>query len=145
VRFLPGAQEFLQALADRRMRTVLVTNAHHDSLSIKSSRVDLRRYFESMVSAHRLGAPKEHDEFWLRLAVELRYDPARALFVDDSLAVLRAARRHGIAQIFAILRPDSTQGLREMNEFPAVESVVELLDHAFLSGAPHARETALRD
>jgi HAD superfamily hydrolase (TIGR01509 family) len=135
VRFLPGAQEFLQTLIDRRMRTVLVTNAHHDSLSIKASQVDLERYFESMISSHRLGAPKEHDEFWLKLAEELRFDPARTLFVDDSLTVLRAAQRHGIAQIFAILRPDSTQGLREVTEFPAVEAVIDLLGRALVSSA----------
>jgi HAD superfamily hydrolase (TIGR01509 family) len=145
VRFLPGAQEFLQTLADRRMRTVLVTNAHHDSLSIKSSTVDLQRYFDSMISSHRFGAPKEHDEYWVKLAAELRYDPARTLFVDDSLAVLRAARRHGIAQIFAILRPDSTQAVRETTEFPAVEAVIDLLDGEPLCGASHARKASLHD
>ena len=55
----------------------------------------------------------------------MRFDPARTLFIDDSLPVLRAARRHGIAQLFAILRPDSTQPAREIDEFPAMESVVD--------------------
>ena len=69
------------------------------------------------MSSHRLGVAKEHDEFWVRLQAELRYEPARTLFIDDSVAVLRAARRHGIAHIFAISRPDSTQGRREVGEF----------------------------
>jgi putative hydrolase of the HAD superfamily len=126
--FLPGAQEFLQALVDRGLRTVLVTNAHPGSLAIKAAQIDLERYFETMVSSHHFGAPKEHDEFWIRLQAQLRYDPARTLFVDDSLAVLRAARRHGIAHIYTVLRPDTTQGLRSLAEFPAVEGVIELAE-----------------
>jgi putative hydrolase of the HAD superfamily len=127
VRFLPGAQQFLQELVDRRVQTILVTNAHPDSLSIKASQTSLQRYFQAMISSHRLGAPKEDDAFWSRLHGELGYDPARTLFVDDSPAVLRAARRHGIAHIYTVLRPDSTQAARAGADFPAVEAVVELL------------------
>ncbi len=130
VRFLPGAQEFLQALVDRGARTVLVTNAHQDTLAIKASHTGLARYFESMVSSHQFGAPKEHDDFWKKLGAHVHFDPARTLFVDDSLAVLRAARRYGIAQIFAISRPDSTQGLREVAEFAAIEAIIQLLGDA---------------
>ena len=125
--FLPGAQAFLQTLVDRGRRTVLVTNAHPASLAIKAAQISLQRYFETMVSSHQFGAPKEHDEFWIHLHAQLRYDPARTLFVDDSPAVLRAARRHGIAHIYTVLRPDTTQGLRPLAEFPAVEAVIELV------------------
>jgi putative hydrolase of the HAD superfamily len=127
VAFLPGAQDFLQALVDRGVRTVLVTNAHPDSLAIKAAQTSLKRYFESLVSSHELGVPKEHDDFWPRLAARLRYDPARTLFVDDSVPVLRAARRHGIAHLFMVLKPDTTQGRRPQSEFAGVDGVVELL------------------
>jgi putative hydrolase of the HAD superfamily len=50
------------------------------------------------------------------------------LFVDDSLAVRRAARQFGIGQVFAISQPDSTQEQRVMEEFPAVAGILELLD-----------------
>lgn len=131
--FLPGAQAFLQALTDRGVRTILVTNAHPDSLAIKVAQTSLHRYFESLVSSHELGAPKEHDDFWTRLRERSDFHPARTLFVDDSLPVLRAARRAGVAHIFTVLSPDSTQGRRPPNEFPAVDAVIELLDeHAAL-------------
>jgi 5'-nucleotidase len=130
VSFLPGAQEFLQTLADRGVRTFLVTNAHPDSLAIKCAQTSLQRYFERMVSSHQLGAPKEHDDFWTRLQALLRYDPARTLFVDDSLPVLRAAQRHGVAHLYTVLRPDTTQGPRVRSEFPAVDAVIELLASA---------------
>jgi 5'-nucleotidase len=127
VRFLPGAEQFLQKLRARGLRTVLVTNAHHDALTIKEAQTGLARYFDAIVSSHRFGAPKEHAQFWIALENELRFDPKRCVFIDDSLAVLRAARRHGIGQIFAITRPDSTQAARAVSEFATIESVESLL------------------
>jgi HAD superfamily hydrolase (TIGR01509 family) len=128
VRFLPGAETFLQQLRARQIRTALVTNAHPEALRVKASQTGLLRYFDEAISSHRYGAPKEHAAFWASLQRELDFDPARALFVDDSLAVLRAARAHGIGQIRAVSRPDSTLPLRSVEEFPTVHGVIELLD-----------------
>lgn len=136
VRFLPGAEAFLAALraplaAGRAQpRSILVTNAHRDSLAVKARQTELTRYFDAVVSSHQYGAPKEHPDFWTRLQADMQLDPARCLFVDDSLPVLRAARRHGIAQIFAISRPDSSTGQRSIEEFPAVPAVIDLLEPA---------------
>jgi putative hydrolase of the HAD superfamily len=127
VRFLPGAEEFLQALRDKGLRVALVTNAHRDSLKVKATQTGLTNYFDAVFSSHSFGMPKEHPEFWRQLQAALHFDPARTLFVDDSHAVLEAARRHGIAHIFAISRPDSTMSAREMREFMSVEAVSDLL------------------
>jgi HAD superfamily hydrolase (TIGR01509 family) len=127
VRFLPGAERFLQALHARGLDPVLVTNAHRDALAIKAEQTGLARYFRRVVSSHDLGVPKEHPQFWQQLQAQLAFDPARCLFVDDSLPVLNAARAHGIGQIFAITRPDSTQHERRVEGFAAVERVELLL------------------
>ena len=55
------------------------------------------------------------------------FDPARTLFADDSLAVLRAAHAFGVKWLRAILRPDSGQPARVSSEFPAVDYVADLL------------------
>ena len=127
VRFLPGAERFLQTLHERGRDPVLVTNAHRGVLDIKTAQTGLARYFRHIVSSHDFGAPKEHPEFWSQLQAQLAFDPQRCLFVDDSLPVLKAARTHGIGQIFAITRPDSTQHARQIADFPSVERVQELL------------------
>jgi 5'-nucleotidase len=127
VRFLPGAESFLQALRARGTHTVLVTNAHRDALGIKAAQTGLDRYFHRIVSSHEFGVPKEHAQFWVQLQSTLDLDPARCLFVDDSIAVLNAARAHGIGQIFAISRPDSTQAERVVEGFAAIEGVKNLL------------------
>lgn len=128
VKFLPGAERCLQALQASGLRTVLVTNAHEDALRVKAAQTGLLRYFSAVISSHRYGVPKEHPEFWLTLEAQLRFDRERTLFVDDSLAVLRAARRHGIRHIVAIAHPDSTQERRVVQEFPSVHAIAELLD-----------------
>ena len=127
VRFLPGAELFLQTLHTRGLDPVLVTNAHRETLAIKIEQTGLGRYFRRVVSSHELGMPKEDPRFWAQLQARLDFDPARCLFVDDSIPVLRAARAHGIAQIFAISRPDSTQRARQMEDFATVERVQDLL------------------
>jgi len=128
VRFLPGAERFLQAMHMRGLDPVLVTNAHRGVLEIKTEQTGLARYFRRIVSSHDLGVPKEHAQFWAQLQAELAFDPARAMFVDDSIAVLNAARAHGIGHIFAISRPDSTQHARTIDGFETVERIEELLD-----------------
>lgn len=130
VRFLPGAREFLVELRRRGLRTVVVTNAHQDSLAIKAEQTGLLDYLDRAISSHDYGAPKEHPEFWRSLHASLGYDPSRVLFVDDGLPVLRAAQRHGIGQIFAVTHPDSTQSGRSVEEFAAIASVAELLSAA---------------
>jgi len=127
VRFLPGAEGFLTQLQERGLRTILVTNAHLDTLAVKAEQTGLARYFGAMASSHRYGAPKEDARFWPQLQREFGIEPARALFVDDSLPVLRAARQYGIGQLFAVSRPDSTLPARKIDEFPAIESVAHLV------------------
>jgi HAD superfamily hydrolase (TIGR01509 family) len=128
VRFLPGAERFLQTLHARGLDPVLVTNSHRGVLEIKTGQTGVARYFRRIVSSHDLGVPKEHAEFWTKLQAQLAYDPARCLFVDDSVTVLNAARAHGIGQIFAISRPDSTQHARTVDGFATVERIEQLLD-----------------
>jgi HAD superfamily hydrolase (TIGR01509 family) len=127
VQFLPGAERFLCEVRRRGKRTVLVTNAHLDSLAIKAEQTKLLQHFDMAVSSHQLGAPKEDPQFWARLGASVTFDPNRALFIDDSLPVLRAARQHGIAQLFAVIRPDSTQPARIVEEFPAIQGVADLI------------------
>jgi HAD superfamily hydrolase (TIGR01509 family) len=130
VRFLPGAEAFLRALREKNVQVALVTNAHRDSLKVKATQTGILDYFDVVFSSHSFGVPKEHPEFWQQLQAQLQFDPVRTLFVDDSLAVLTAAQRHGIAHVFAISKPDTTQAVREVQGFMSVEQVNHLLEAA---------------
>jgi putative hydrolase of the HAD superfamily len=127
VNFLPGAEEFLVRLQRSGKRRVLVTNAHPATLAIKNERVGLSRYFDACYSTHPFAAPKENAAFWPRLAAEDGFNAGRTLFVDDSLAVLDAARDYGIAWLRAVRRPDSGLPPQGTGEYWAVDRVAELL------------------
>jgi HAD superfamily hydrolase (TIGR01509 family) len=126
VGYLPGAEGFLQRLSTSGKRVVLVTNSHPETLAIKDERVALTQYFHATYSTHSFGVPKEHADFWPLLLQQEKFDPARALFVDDSLPVLASARRFGIAHIRAVRQPDSSAPPQATRDFIAIDRVSEL-------------------
>ena len=123
----PHVIEFLDLLEQAGKRRVLVTNAHQKSLQLKMRRTCLGDRLDGVVCAHQLGLPKEDQAFWERLRAEQAFDPARTLFVDDSLAVLASARRYGIGHLLAILLPDTRQPMRRVDEYDAVRDFSTLL------------------
>src|SRR5512139_4288036 len=114
IRWLPGAREFLTAQRAAGRRLVLATNAHPVTLAIKDDAVGIGEHFDRMYSSHVFGAPKEDPRFWQGLFAAERIDPARTLFIDDSLVVLAAAKAAGIAHLLAVRRPDSSRPARDM-------------------------------
>ena len=127
IRYLPGARGFLLAARAANRRLCLVTNAHPDTLAVKDAVTGLTRYFDSVVSAHELGYPKEEQAFWAQLVGRLDFDPERAMFVDDSEPVLAAARQFGIGQVVAISRPDSSAGQRSHSDSATVAALADLI------------------
>jgi putative hydrolase of the HAD superfamily len=123
----PDAELFLRALREAGKRVVLITNAHRDSLSLKMERVELAPWFERLISSHDYGFPKENQQFWFALRQDVNFDPARSLFIDDSLPILRSAGQFGVAHLLAVRQPDSQAGPKDTEEFEAVEDYQELL------------------
>ncbi|HUS23540.1 MAG TPA: GMP/IMP nucleotidase [Candidatus Binatia bacterium] len=124
---LQGSERFLEAVRDSGRALWLATNAHRDSWMVKMEQTGLGGHFERIVCSHDFAAPKESPEFWQRFVARHPFEPAQALFVDDSLPVLRAARDFGIGQCVAIRHPDSSRPAREISEFPAVDRLADLL------------------
>lgn len=123
----PFVLDFLAAVRARGKRLVLVTNAHGKALALKLRRTRLDEHFDAIVCAHDLGSPKERIAFWERLRAVQPYEAPSSVLIDDSLPVLRAARRHGIAQLLAVKRPDSRQPERTIAEFPAIAHLAEVM------------------
>lgn len=123
----PNVADFLDALQTAGKRSVLITNAHPDSLSLKLERVNLSPWFERLISSHQYGIPKEHPDFWTALQDDFAFDPARTLFIDDSLPILRRARAYGVAHLLAVQKPDSQQGEKDTEEFLGITDYKALL------------------
>ena len=124
----PDADTFLAALRGAGKRVALITNAHRDSLSLKLERVELAPWFDRLISSHDYGFPKEDQQFWQALHADFGFEPARSLFIDDSLPILRSARAFGVAHLLAVRQPDSRQGAKDTAEFAAVVDYRALIE-----------------
>ncbi|MEG7359340.1 GMP/IMP nucleotidase [Pseudomonas citronellolis] len=124
----PDADTFLAALRGGGKRVALITNAHRDSLSLKLERVELAPWFDRLISSHDYGFPKEDQQFWQALHADFGFEPARSLFIDDSLPILRSARAFGVGHLLAVRQPDSRQGAKDTAEFAAVEDYRTLIE-----------------
>ncbi|MEA3275480.1 MAG: GMP/IMP nucleotidase [Pseudomonadota bacterium] len=123
----PHVVDFLEALAARGKRRVLVTNAHQKSIALKMEKTRLAGHFERIICAHDLRVPKESADFWPRVQTVEPFDRERTLFVDDSQAVLLTARDYGFRWLLAVLEPDSKAPPRETGEFTSIHHFADLL------------------
>ena len=107
VRWLPGAEDFLEALSTLPARRILATNAHPFILAIKQAEVQVQRYFDRAITSHDFDAPKEYPEFWQSLERSFGIDLDRTVLVDDSINVLEAAQKAGVGHLVEVMHPDS--------------------------------------
>lgn len=124
---LPHVTEFLEAVRSTGTRLVLVTNAHPKSLGLKLEKTALNVFFDAIISSHAIGLPKEDPMFWQSLQKTESYEPATTLLVDDSLPVLRAARRSGPEHLIAVRKADSKRAPVAIDEFPAIVDFREMM------------------
>ncbi len=126
--YRPHVTEFLDALRQSGLRSVIVTNCHPDPLKLKLERTGLDQRVDAIVSSHQLGKAKEDPQFWRDLQQLTPYDAGATLMVDDSFPVLESARAAGIAQCLAVLAPDSQQAARERHpDIPGIHHFDEIL------------------
>lgn len=123
---IPGVEAFLRVTQNSGRPLWLVTNAHPDSWQLKLEHTGFGRYFERIFSSHDFGYPKEDLRFWDALHAKQDFDPARALFVDDSMPVLSAAQAWGIGQVIGIRKPDSSLPERPIPSMRSVATLAEL-------------------
>lgn len=125
--YLPGAPDFLAWVRRSGRPLTIVTNAHPQTIEVKAAQTGVHERVDEIICAHELGAPKESAAFWAALQRERPFDPGRTLLVEDSLAVLSAARAYGIGRPVAITRPDSRQPPRQISGFDSVERIADLI------------------
>tara|TARA_B100000029_G_C17370927_1_gene886116 strand:+ start:251 stop:919 length:669 start_codon:yes stop_codon:yes gene_type:complete len=133
ISYRPNAERFLNQVRAAGKRSLLVTNAHRDSLRVKDQHSDLIEKLDKDISCHDYGAPKEDPRFWARLRREHRYDPQRTLLIDDNAAVLEAAEQSGIRHLITVARPDSGRPARTGLSHRAIHDFEEIMPGAAAS------------
>lgn len=126
IAFRPHVQDFLGELRTQGFRTIIVTNAHQDSLSLKLETVGLEPLVDKIYSTHSFGKPKEDPSFWADLKQVEPFVLAHTLLVDDSIPVLESARQYGFEHLLAVLAPDSQQSPHSTTDFVGVQHFDEV-------------------
>lgn len=127
IKIFPNVEKFLNALRQHDKHISLVTNAHRKTIEIKLDHLDLEGYFDSVVSSHDFGHPKEEQSFWDKFMQAEPFDPATTLFIDDNQAVLAAAEAYGIQHLLSIKQPDSSQPLQDTQHYRALADFDEIM------------------
>ena len=94
---------------------------------MKAEHTGIDRLVDSVVCSHDFAAPKESAAFWHALERTSRSIRTARCCIEDSLAVLAAARAYGMRHTVAIRRPDSQLPPRATPEFLGVDGVFELV------------------
>jgi GMP/IMP 5'-nucleotidase len=128
--FLPGARDFLETVREMKIKVLLVTNSHPDTLELKEEVTGLCEFFDGVHSAHSYGYAKEQQDFWRALQDVEQFDPETTMLVDDTERVLQSAGEYGVEKLLTITRPDTSEPVRENSCFAAVEGVAELLERS---------------
>ncbi len=123
---LPHVIEFLELLKRTEKQVVLVTNAHRDSLNLKMEKTCLQSFFDGIICSHDFGVAKENPLFWTSLQQQQGFDKQRTLMIDDSLAVLNAAKQFGIAYLIAVSKPDTKKPVKTIDSYCAIEDFRKL-------------------
>jgi len=124
--FRPFVEDFLATMKKLGKRTVIVTNAHRDSVNLKMERTGLDKLVDHVISSHDYQEPKESQAFWDHLQREEPFDKDRTLLIDDSQAVLESAEKWGIHWLLTIFHPDSQKAPNTDSRFPGVHHFNEL-------------------
>ncbi len=123
----PHVEDFLVMLKQRKKKLFLVTNAHYKVLDIKLKKTRIGKYFDATVTSFELGYPKEMQEFWEKAERLLGFRREKSLFIDDTKAVLRAAKKFGIRYILYKSISSSRSEKGSSREFQSLDDFRELM------------------
>ena len=126
-----GCFELLQQLKTQGYRCWLLTNADLAGLQLKLEKINLRPYFELMISSEEIGHAKEEVAFWQKLQQRHPFDPTHSVFIDDTETVLDSAAAFGISQLFCISQPASNRPARAKADlgYPALDHLTQLYSY----------------
>jgi beta-phosphoglucomutase len=99
VQAVPGVQAFVADLAERGVPRAVATSATRRDVERILRQLDLRLYFEVIVSVEDVVWGKPDPEVYVLAARRLRVPPEACLVLEDSLVGVEAARRAGMRAV----------------------------------------------
>ena len=123
----PHVETFLKTVKAGRIKTFIVTNAHYKVLDMKLKKTDLGKYLTGAITSFEIGFPKEKIEFWKKAEQQLHFSKEKTILVDDTLEVLKTARKFGIKYLIYKARANSKLKPLPSSEFRTILDFSELM------------------
>lgn len=124
-----GCYELLNYLKTQQYPIWLATNADVAGLNFKLQQMNLKQYFDVIVSSEEIGHAKEEIEFWQILSTQHDFDPQYCYFIDDTEKVLNSAQKFGIKHLISIMQPSSEQSARDSFPYPMLNQLTDFIDY----------------
>jgi 2-haloacid dehalogenase len=105
---IPGSVTVLAELRAMDVRLVALSNWSAEMFPVARARFDFLSWFEGIVISGEVGVNKPDRRIFEQLIRQFEIEPARAVFIDDSLANVEAASGLG----FRAIRFTDANGLR---------------------------------
>lgn len=127
IRYLDGAEDFLQRARRFGHELIIVTNSSPDLLTLKDQATGIKAQVDATYSSGEFGVPKESQEFWQQFTEQSGIKREECILLDDSALVLQAAETFGLGAVLGITHPDSGRPPNALADWPTVAGVRELL------------------
>jgi beta-phosphoglucomutase len=96
---LPGLDVFLQSARDAEIKMAIGSAAIMFNIDFVLDNLNIRSYFDALVSADDVQKSKPDPETYLSCATMLQYDPANCIVFEDSQKGVESARRAGMKAV----------------------------------------------
>jgi HAD superfamily hydrolase (TIGR01509 family) len=106
-----GALEFVDALRQRGLKTVIVTSSDEKKMDfLFNQHPEFESHFDAIVTACQVSHSKPHPEPYLVGAAKVDINPQQCLVFEDSFQGLEAGRRAG-CRVIGIATTNSTEAI----------------------------------
>ncbi len=96
---LPGLDSFLRSARDAEIKMAIGSAAIMFNISFVLDNLNIRSYFDVLVSADDVQKSKPDPETYLSCATMLQYDPVNCIVFEDSPKGVESARRAGMKAV----------------------------------------------
>ncbi|MFN5135493.1 MAG: HAD family hydrolase [Chitinophagaceae bacterium] len=117
---LEGAREFLEDALQKNITMGIGTASNQANIDFALDFLDLRKYLNAIIGADDVQMSKPHPETWLKLANELKTEPAHCIVFEDAPKGIEAAQKAGMKAI-------AITGHYSANDFNGYENILKIV------------------
>lgn len=118
LKLIEGLDDFLMIAAKQNIKMAIGSAAIDENISFVIDNLNIRHYFEAIVSANKVAKSKPHPETFLKCAEQLGIHPNECIVFEDTPKGVECALNAGMKAIVIL-------GEHQQEEFEVFENVIQ--------------------